>query len=41
MINLLVDGAPSRVLDVYLGAELLLGILGLVLPARRRSLPKL
>jgi hypothetical protein len=41
MISLLVDGAPSRVLDVYLGVELLLGILGLGLLARGRSLPKL
>ena len=41
MISLVVDGAPSRVLDVYLAVELLFGILGLCLLARGRSLSKL
>ena len=39
MISLVVDGAPSRVLDVYLAVELLFGILGLCLLARGGACP--
>jgi hypothetical protein len=40
IVSLVVDGAPSRLLNVYLAVELAGGLLGLALLSRERRSPK-